>query len=323
MLPVRPRQSRLRRRFLPSLGALALPFVIWFWANRLLSPNGAVQVFPDPEWPARVLERGGTVRIMAYNIAHGRGLGSSNFTRGAERRERLLAIAGLLRDSGADIVVLNEVDMDSLWSGHGNQAELLAREAGYPYRVEQRCFDLSVGLARLRFGNAVLSRFPVIAARLLELPWYSGFETTVAGHKKAVACRLDLGGGSVLEVVAVHLEHRSEEVRVRSAEALALFARSSSVPIVAAGDFNSAPLGFPRVKPDRQGRTALSLLLDEGFTTAGADRIEPDRFTFPSSAPSKQIDWILAAPPARILCLQVIQSLLSDHLPVIAEVALE
>ena len=68
-----------------------------------------------------------------------------------------------------------------------------------------------------RFGNAVLSRFPITDAETVDFPAHSGFESFVAGKKRGLLCTLELPGKKPLRLLAVHLEHRSEAVRVSSA----------------------------------------------------------------------------------------------------------
>jgi endonuclease/exonuclease/phosphatase family metal-dependent hydrolase len=84
------------------------------------------------------------LRIATYNIAHGRGLAESNWDGGspADHEARLQAIAAELRAWPVDVVVLEEVDFDASWSHRVNQAEVLARAAGFPYWIEQSNYDL-------------------------------------------------------------------------------------------------------------------------------------------------------------------------------------
>lgn len=84
-----------------------------------------------------------TLRIGAYNIAHGRGTADGNWSGGDEneRRGRLNAIAELITAADLDVVVLNEVDFAATWSYHVNQAAWIAEATEFPYWVEQRNLD--------------------------------------------------------------------------------------------------------------------------------------------------------------------------------------
>jgi hypothetical protein len=115
------------------------------------------------------------LRVATYNIAHGRGLASHNFQGGGAglRRARLEEIGEGLRAADADIVVLQEVDVEALWSHHVDQSRVIGIHAGLPYRAVQINFDMRLGVTAFRFGNAILSRYPIVSAELVELPGYS------------------------------------------------------------------------------------------------------------------------------------------------------
>ncbi len=229
-------------------------------------------------------------------------------------------MTALLRQADADVVVLNEVDFDARWSGGLNQAEFLARAAGYPTWVEQRSFDFQFPFQRYAFGNAILTRLPLREARWVELPGHSQVEEAGFGSKEAVVASLATGRGPV-SVTAIHLEFRSEEVRRAAVPVLEGLRRAEPGPVVLAGDFNTAPPGWPGVSDT----TALGELLDLGWRSPRAERPwNPDELTFPTFDPMASLDWILVEPPLRVLEAEVHAGgrELSDHAPVLAVVAL-
>ncbi len=320
----RTRYRRLRRVALVALIFIGV-IVGWYAVNRIVSPLTAVRVRELPLAVERPARPPGRLRIGCYNIAHGRGLARSNWRMGSTESvlERLRQIAALLREHDLDIVVLNEVDFDSAWSGHENQAEHIARAAGYPHRAEQRNIDVSFPFFSLRFGNAVLSRHPIRDARLIDYPSVSTKETIFAGRKNGLLCTIQLPGDRLVRVLAVHLDHRPEWVRVGSAKVIVDLRKESDVPLIAAGDFNSTRIGFPHATLDRDGRTAISWLLHTGaYQTLPADGPRPDDLTFPSVASRSVIDWILVPPAWTIRSKAVIPGTLSDHKLVVMEVEL-
>jgi endonuclease/exonuclease/phosphatase family metal-dependent hydrolase len=122
----------------------------------------------------------------------------------------------------------------------------------------------------------------------------------------------------------VHLEHRSEPVRTLAARRIIDIPRSNSLPLILAGDFNSKPADFPRATLDPDGRTALSELLATGpWQTLPTSLPESTDLTFSSTRPKTVIDWILLPPEWRIISKTVIQTQLSDHMPVVMEVQLD
>jgi endonuclease/exonuclease/phosphatase family metal-dependent hydrolase len=262
-----------------------------------------------------------TIRVLAWNIAHGRGdlmQGNLQNFRGGdpvERNARLARMAAVILAADADVVVLNEADFDAAWSGGLNQARLLARATGYHAWVEQRNYDYSVLFADFAFGNAVLTRLPVRDARPVAIPPHSRLEAALLGAKRASRVRLETRTGPV-DLVPIHLEFRSEATRLAAVPALRALA-GDETPVILAGDFNTAPPGWPRGGE----RTALGELLEAGFDSPRATAPEV-RFTYPSRDPSAPIDWVLVEPPLRVLEARVLTGAapLSDHLPVLSVV---
>jgi endonuclease/exonuclease/phosphatase family metal-dependent hydrolase len=215
----------------------------YFAINRVLSSGMAVKLketeTEKPDAPNTSFN--GVLRIATFNIAHGRGTAESNWQRSEKdaHLERLKRIARLLEKEKVDIAVLNEVDFDSVWTSHVNQAEFIAREARFPFLVEQRNVDMTLPFISIRYGNAVLSRYPIEKAELVGLPGYSIWETILAGYKKGVLCTIRLADGKSIDLLAVHLEHRSEHTRIKSTESIMGVQKASALPLIVAGDLNA------------------------------------------------------------------------------------
>jgi len=309
---------------------LMIVFILgWFAVVRLISPWTVVKTIT---LESENLENSNTpfqtLRVGCYNIAHGRGgrYGVTNWEGGnkTEKIERLKRIAQLLQSVQLDIVVLNEVDFSSIWSGHVDEARVIAEEAGYPYIVEQRNLNMAVPFVSIRFGNAILSQYPISDTTFLDYPNPSEFiELFSGGYKEGVAAVVDLPDDSQIQIVAVHLEVGSEAIRVASARMILDLQQQSSIPTIALGDFNSTARGYPGFHEDADGNNTIDLLVaSPQFTTLPQGLpLDPRHLTFPSEKPVRVIDWIFVSPPWQILEKQVLASDLSDHLPVIAELA--
>jgi len=266
-----------------------------------------------------------SIRVMSYNIAHGRGLAKSNLNGGdaQKRRNRLDQIAALLKANTADVVVLNEIDFNAAWSYSRNQAKFLAEKAGYPYVVEQRNLDFRILFWKLSFGNAILSKHPIVEAEVVDFPGFSTVETILAGKKKGIQCTIDLNGKRI-KIIGAHLSHRSEDLRVQSAKILNNITKSSPNPVILAGDLNSTPTGFPHSGKAKNGQNAVDILTNSGlYSRFTADAPKGSDLTFRSDKPKSVIDWILIPVDAEFSSYQVKQSLLSDHLPVVSDVLLK
>lgn len=282
-----------------------------------------VSIHSNTETPQQ--EASESLRILSYNIAHGRGLATSNWQGGTieSKQQRLADIAELLRSRDADIVVLNEVDFESSWSSCTNQAAFLAKGAGYKYWAEQRNLDFRVLTWKWRFGNAVLSRHPIVESRAIDLPGFSSIESILAGKKRGLDCLVEVHDQKV-RILAVHLCHRSEAIREQSAEILRERVASDSTTTIIAGDFNSSPEGFPDSESDPAWGNAIDRLdASELFSRRPVTRPTSDsEFTYHSAKPTSTIDWILAPRESPFLEYSIVPSTLSDHRPVWAQISL-
>lgn len=260
---------------------------------------------------------GQSLRVVSYNIAHGRGLSPSNWA--GDRSDPLNAIADLLIELNADIVILNEVDFDSSWSGRKNQAQLIAERAGYPWVAEQTNYDLSLPLFRLRFGNAILSRFPITDAQLIAYPAVNRIEALGFGQKQGLACTVELHTNQSVRIVAVHFDTRDADVRIDSAEAIRQLLLSPGPSLIVAGDFNDAPPESDQtasslsVLQSAQGMRGIESLSDSPSSPGGS---------FPSPQPTRLIDHLIAQSPWTLTHFEVIPSQLSDHRPIVADLVL-
>jgi len=308
--------------WLPIIGFLAG----WYLTVRITAPRYVVKIIaPETEQSATSGTEQGLYGLRAgcYNIAHGRGgtPGTSNFGGGskADKLERIRKIGRLLKKENLDIVVLNEADFASLWSGHMDQARLIADEAGYPYIVEQRNIDVAIPFLSVRFGNAILSRYPISEAAFLDFPHPSKLEEFLfGGFKDGVVATITLPDGKRIQVAAVHLSLEGEVYRNDSVKMIADFQRKSGLPMIAMGDFNSTAKGFPKYHAGPNGENAIDTLLatPKFRTLPHGLPVEPGDFTFASEDPASVIDWIFVTDHWQIEDKTVIQTKLSDHLPV-------
>lgn len=314
----------MKKRWLKLIAVFVLLIVFGpYVASRLNSHSRSVRTYTTSiKTESSAIAKAG-ICIVSYNIAHGRGLAISNWSGGdsATKLERLDQIAELLIEFDADIVVLNEVDFESSWSHSVNQAKYLAEKVGYQYWVEQRNLDVSILKWKWQFGNAVLSRFPIVNASLIDLPDDAAWETIVAGKKRGLVCEIKIPDQPI-RLIATHLSSRSEEVRVESAKMLTKIAANSILPVVVVGDLNSTPSNYPYSQVDLKGDNAIDLFDDSGLfvRSPSGPVIEVSQMTFPADVPVRLIDWVLIPTSSSFQDYRVGSSELSDHRPVIATI---
>ncbi len=219
------------------------------------------------------------IAVASYNIHRCRGLD------GVVSPAR---IAAVLHELDADVIALQEVDSANDFC----QLEFLARATGY--RGEH---GPTLTRRRRRYGNAVLTRLPLLAVRRLDL--------SVAGREPRGALDVEVAlGGGRLRVLATHLGLRRRE-RQRQAESLGDAVAASELPTVLLGDLNEWLPGDASL----QQLTAKLWALETGRT-------------FPARLPLLPLDRILVSHRAAALQARVHRSplarLASDHLPVTA-----
>jgi endonuclease/exonuclease/phosphatase family metal-dependent hydrolase len=229
------------------------------------------------------------VSLASYNIHRCFG------TDGRYSPERTVEVLDAL---DADIVGLQEVDMKLLVDGRA-QLDYFAQELGM-HAVP----GPNVKGRRGKFGNALLSRWPVRAVRRID------FSVRHFEPRGAVDCELDVAGRRV-RVAVTHLglnaAERIHQVRVLLA---ALEETDDGLPTVVMGDFNEW----------RPTRGALKDL-DRRYGISQMPR------TFPSRLPLLPLDRFWVWPVAGLKRLAVyatpLSRITSDHLPLRAEVAWE
>jgi len=166
----------------------------------------------------------------------------------------------------------------------------------------QHAFAPFLKLEAGRYGLALLSKFPMTKVDVVGLP--EGNEPRVA-----LAATVELPSGQTIAVINVHFDWVDDDgFRYAQAQALRTYLDQLKVPYLLMGDFN-----------DVRGSRTLKLL-SEG--TVEAEKPSSDRFTFSSTKPEIEIDFIFGYPAAkwRFENVRVIDDpLTSDHRPVYAE----
>lgn len=132
-----------------------------------------------------------------------------------------------LKAEDADIALLTEVDAGSRRSRNASQMDTMARESGltHAHFFPTRSMGTSINE-----GNAILSRFPVVAAKAH--PLLSRVNPRTLGETT-----LQLLDGSTMTALVVHLALSSKPREVQLAE-IATYIKGIDRPLVLGGDFN-------------------------------------------------------------------------------------
>jgi endonuclease/exonuclease/phosphatase family metal-dependent hydrolase len=250
------------------------------------------------------------LRLVTFNIAHGRGLiPIQGLTSLRKLRFNLRRIAALLDKLDADVVALQEVDECSVWSGSFDHLDYLRAHAGYSHGA----FGINnrrSGLVNLCYGNAILSRFPIQDTETIV------FGRRKLGEKGFLFAEIDVGGRTV-PVVNLHLHFGSKSKRMVQLDHLVAWLRAKekehgrrwAIPPIVCGDFNN---------PDTKDDATAALLSHLG--DYGDYALHPlTGLTFPSPLPRRALDFVFVPPGCKLVRSEVIRSFLSDHRPVMVE----
>lgn len=167
------------------------------------------------------------MRLLSYNIQYGRG---------RDGRFDLARIASEV--AGADVIALQEVERFWRRSGGVDQPALLAELLSGYHQVYGVGVDIDasecaadgriVCRRRRQFGNLLLSKTPIVAARSHLLPKDAALGAALSLQRVLLEGVIATPGGRWLRVGSVHLTHLSGAGRLPQLEALlAVHARAT------------------------------------------------------------------------------------------------
>lgn len=225
---------------------------------------------------------GEPLRVATYNIHQG-------FD--AWGRPSLDAIADVIESEHAQIVALQEVPRGWVVNGSVDALGWLARRLGMHAAWGPAADPL--------WGNAVLSRFPILAVENRPMPNNEALLFNRAYLVVTIAV-----AGKPIQVVVTHLHHVEQEQQHRLPQVRALLDGVDwSRPTILLGDLNAQPHD-----------DELRLLRESGLRSS--DRVIP---TYPAGRPRRQIDYVLTTDHFTLHDVRAIQTTASDHLPLTAE----
>lgn len=242
------------------------------------------------------------LRIMTYNIHRAIGV---------DRRFRPERIVRIAEHHAPDVLLLQEVDDGVPRSRERDLGRDLAQALGFPYFVVGH----NVSLRKGRYGNATLSRYPILRERNIDLTIESrkrrGCQHTTIEIEKV------RGHPHRIEVFNLHLGLMAQErarqigMLVRSKEFSDLDPHQASF---VGGDFND-------------WRSLLHPIFTEillfGCITQKESSYGSALRTYPSFSPRGGLDRIYYRGPVRGMtartCRLRLSRVASDHLPIIAD----
>lgn len=236
------------------------------------------------------LPRGGRrpVRVLSYNIHHGEGV---------DGKLDLERIARVIRDTGADLVALQEVDQNARRTGGRDQAREFEQLTGL-----KAYFGKAMDFEGGAYGQVLLSRWGLRGFEVHRLPNPSGREPRIA-----ISGSVRPPGGPEFRFAGTHLDHVTDDRDRWEQAGKLLEVFGGNEPTVLIGDFNSRP----------ESRVMQRMLA--AWEDAARTKPEP---TIPAEAPKARIDYVLLRPAGFWTVRDVRvwpEAEASDHRPVLAE----
>ena len=335
---------RLVRAGLWTVFVLLVAFTIFFfWASsgdsddRDIAPGAIMENAAAPPAPAQVPE----LRVMTFNIGYARGPAGDASGPWTEDQIRagLDGIVGQIKSNNADLVFLQEVDIQSARSSDIDEGKYLLEAAGLRFSscvitweknyVPFPYWPPSKHYGRMKSGQCVLSRFPIVQSTRHRLaqpdtnPWWRNkfYLNRAFNHVKVMIA------GNEWDVFNVHTEAFDVVNRVDQAQRLVTLvgALQNKTRVIVAGDFNALPpeatqkAGFvDEPEADFSQDTTVAVLRTMGLPEVLPD---PATFTFPADGPTRRLDYIYfgtALTKAEAKVLGPPPGPFSDHLPVFA-----
>jgi endonuclease/exonuclease/phosphatase family metal-dependent hydrolase len=223
-----------------------------------------------------------TLRVASYNIRHAADAGFD-----------MSVLAGVIRSVGAEIVGLQEVDMNAARSGSHDQVKELMEALGFEYGEFVRSIDIRGG----QYGTAVVSKYSITDKTVY--PLYLGPKSE---QRMLGVFSVDVAG-TELTLANTHLDYLSAEtIRTQMREVNAVL---KDKDYILTGDFNTTDM------------TQFYELEGASFTMCDEHRL----VTFPSSGIT--IDNVVYKGPYKLTDFGTVENSYSDHRMLWAEFEIE
>jgi len=241
-------------------------------------------VISSPGWTQGIEDNLKILRVLTFNIYHGATM-KGDFD--------VDYIANIIRNADPDLVALQEVDfLTKRARGYDLATELGWRLKMVP--IFARAMDYDGG----EYGEAILSKRSFITTRNVPLPFSEDREPRTALEVVTL-----LPSGDTIGFIGTHLDHTGDDTdRILQVKVINDVFGQGRYPSILAGDLNAIPGSIP-----------IGIL--EKYWGASYDRDTPAP-TYPSSDPTKKIDYVMFRPAGRwrVISTEVIQdSVASDH----------
>lgn len=240
------------------------------------------------------------LHVLVYNIHAGKD---------ARNVDNLERVASIVRESGADVVLLQELDVRTRRSNGVDQPAVLAERTGLHV-----AFGKSLDYQGGDYGIAILARWPITYAGTRALPVDPPQARSGGVYEPRVALVVSVARpGGPLTIVNTHIDASADDrwrrQEIRTIVALADSLASSGATLLVGGDFNSTPESVVQ-------RSMRETAMRDAWMECG----KGEGFTYPAPAGVKRIDYLYLGRRLRCRAAEVLHTDASDHSPLLVTV---
>ena len=230
--------------------------------------------------------------IVTYNINHGEGVDGLYSS---------IRIARTLEQYDPDLIALQEVDMGTNRVNQDLQVEIIAKHLEMFY-----LFGKTVNYIGGEYGNAILSKYPIISSQNSDISPYNAPE-----KRRLLRATIDLGF-KTLKFYSTKFGIMDDEI-IYNSERIGKFMNrmEPDYPVIFGGDFGVKPYSLLL-------KDLMNTMIDLGT------RFNNQSTTYPTRLTSRRLDYILinkyVEPMEYLIPVDSLSTISSDHLPVVAKV---
>jgi endonuclease/exonuclease/phosphatase family metal-dependent hydrolase len=231
-----------------------------------------------------------TIRVMTYNIHVGVGM---------DKKLDLARIAKVINEQKPDLVGLQEVDRGVERTQRVDEIVELAKLTKMDY-----AFAFNLKYQGGQYGVAILSRHRIVATD------HRLYKNLREAERRGFIRAEIIARGQKLNFVTTHLDYQYEDGRVFETQQLLDGLKDVKGPLIIVGDFNDVPSGG-----------AYKLMRQTFDDVWASSQATAEGFSYPADKPTKRIDYIFTrtADQIRSKRARVVETLASDHVPVVAD----
>jgi endonuclease/exonuclease/phosphatase family metal-dependent hydrolase len=231
-----------------------------------------------------------TLRVMTYNIHVGVGM---------DKKLDLQRIADVINKERPDLVGLQEVDRGVERTQRRDEIVELAALTKMAY-----AFAHNLNYQGGQYGVAILSRYPIRAS---DHRMFQNKRETERRGMIRVEVKIE---GKPVNFVTTHLDYQFPDGRLFEAEQMLEYLKDVKGTLIVVGDFNDEPSG-----------STYKMMLTKFGDAWLKNGEKPMGFSYPADQPTKRIDYIFFRSSDGVKAKQawVVETLASDHIPVVAD----